>query len=1147
MASRAKVNPGIVRALTKVITSELSDGDLLARFASSRDQAAFAALVARHTDMVLGVCRRALANTPDAEDVCQAVFLLLAEKAGSIRCQASVAGWLYTTARKVAQNARVAAERRARRERKAAVPETVPVLDTIIGRELVAILDEELDWLPHRYREPLVLCYLEGLTQDEAAQRLCVAHETLKSQLKRGRKKLSEALRARGYELGLMFLTTATVADAAASRPLRESILAAALGSPSQTAAALARRTTMIGFTATLKTRLLAAVGLVAAMALGIACALPTPPRPQTGEARQPVEQPREPAMRRFGATKFRATQRIGDARYADGGKQIVGFGGNTLYVWDARDGSLIRTIETQLAPLVDLAEEDRERAFAVHPRKSLVAWAGLRAGQKRLQLWNFQTGKLHAEVAFTGDTLKCLAWTPGGEYLLGRSNSGPWDKPNSWKLYVRDDRLKLIHDYDLPPKFGTFATVMQPLPGGKQVMLWQSQREPTVFDLEKGTVVRTLPHKPGLPSDLAVSPDGKTVVATDSNGICLFDLSDGKMLRELPVHRGGWYKPRPLFSPDGKTVYVWDHKPMAYDVATGKEKWRATPRTFHTVRMELCDLSPDGTTLLLRCGQALSLLDAASGAERNRAESPATPAGIVWSPDGTKLFTRRTRTDRTWTAWDGTSGKRLYDLQPTGFIANQDWKMLPDLFFVNGGKEIAACLEKSESTERSGPKEFFVFNAASGECLRRLGQPLPSKLFQWMHPIGVDPSGKSVTMQCYAISVGGAGPGAGGAFVPSREYTYATLRWDPQKQAKLQEWEVMGYRTNDPRHYLPYYVTLGVHSPYVSQKDKKPDPAKIRCYSLTDGKLVHEMTTEFTGLETDRIEGPFLLACGYDSNWIKRGNTHSYRPRAPFAYDLWELPSRQKVRVFEQSEKATVVLGPAGQYVVRVVDDHTCEIVEPFVLRKAVVRVTTPSQARYFEFSPDGQRVAASLADTTLAIWDTIPWRKQLNVHLAKAVPADITPLWEDLGREAPAGLRAARLLSVAGKRAVALLAKKVVLARAPDEPRIKRLITELDSENFQTREKAQKQLRELSAQAESSLRKELQTAPSAEARRRIKSLLQSIEEASLTREELRQLRAVQALQWMNNDDSQALLAKWAAGYPNAPLTRWARTATRR
>src|SRR5262245_31024997 len=92
-----------------------TDRDLLRRFADAGDQAAFAALVARHTGMVLGVCRRALSHPQDAEDACQATFLVLARKAKGSRWQTSVANWLFTTARRVAHNARVAAQRRTRR------------------------------------------------------------------------------------------------------------------------------------------------------------------------------------------------------------------------------------------------------------------------------------------------------------------------------------------------------------------------------------------------------------------------------------------------------------------------------------------------------------------------------------------------------------------------------------------------------------------------------------------------------------------------------------------------------------------------------------------------------------------------------------------------------------------------------------------------------------------------------------------------------------------------------------------------------------------------------------------------------------------------------------------------------------------------
>src|SRR5215217_1864644 len=111
-----------------------SDRDLLARYAEAGDQAAFAALVSRHGGMVLGVCERVLHTHTDAEDVCQAVFLVLARKAGSIRWQGSVANWLYTAARNLARNARLSASRRARREVAAAVPETVAAADAMTGR-----------------------------------------------------------------------------------------------------------------------------------------------------------------------------------------------------------------------------------------------------------------------------------------------------------------------------------------------------------------------------------------------------------------------------------------------------------------------------------------------------------------------------------------------------------------------------------------------------------------------------------------------------------------------------------------------------------------------------------------------------------------------------------------------------------------------------------------------------------------------------------------------------------------------------------------------------------------------------------------------------------------------------------------------------
>src|SRR5262249_5959929 len=217
------------------------------------------------------------------------------------------------------------------------------------------------------------------------------------------------------------------------------------------------------------------------------------------------------------------------------------------------------------------------------------------------------------------------------------------------------------------------------------------------------------------------------------------------------------------------------------------------------------------GSTLLVRYGRILGRLDLKSGSEREPPDAPSHPPGLVWSPDGKTLFTRAENHDRTWTAWNVESGRRLFDLLPAGFATDENWKFMPNLFFINGGREIVAGLEKAESTERVGPKELLVFDATTGRCLRRLGEPLPDEPFRWMHPIAVEPNGQTIVMQAYAVTAKFAGGGPA-IFDPKREYEYAAIRWDPVKKTKLQEWTANGNRTTPPHHYAPYVVTLGTN-----------------------------------------------------------------------------------------------------------------------------------------------------------------------------------------------------------------------------------------------------------------------------------------------------------------------------------------------
>lgn len=201
----------VLQHLRKLVAAEgvagLSDGALLERFVQRRDEAAFAALVERHGPMVLSVCRRVLRNVHDAEDACQAAFLVLARKAASIRRRGSLASWLHGVAFRAASNLRRKVARRQFHESAAAEPAVAEPAEPS-WREVRAVLDEELQRLPARLQSPLLLCYLEGKTRDEAAQQLGWSVSTLRGRLERGRELLRARLTRRGLTLSSALLAS---------------------------------------------------------------------------------------------------------------------------------------------------------------------------------------------------------------------------------------------------------------------------------------------------------------------------------------------------------------------------------------------------------------------------------------------------------------------------------------------------------------------------------------------------------------------------------------------------------------------------------------------------------------------------------------------------------------------------------------------------------------------------------------------------------------------------------------------------------------------------------------------------------------------------------------------------------------------------
>jgi len=185
-------------------TGDFSDAQLRDHFLNSHLDNAFSLLVERHGPMVLQVCRKHLDDHNDVEDAFQATFLVLAKRAGSIRNAESLAGWLHGVARRIALRIKADAARREIHERKGG---TLAALERASTREQDVHdpnwpeLHEEIARLPERFQEPIVLCYLEGLTTEAASVRLRCPKGTVLSRLARARERLRDRLTRRGLAL----------------------------------------------------------------------------------------------------------------------------------------------------------------------------------------------------------------------------------------------------------------------------------------------------------------------------------------------------------------------------------------------------------------------------------------------------------------------------------------------------------------------------------------------------------------------------------------------------------------------------------------------------------------------------------------------------------------------------------------------------------------------------------------------------------------------------------------------------------------------------------------------------------------------------------------------------------------------------------
>jgi len=289
---------GLVRALPDAADAR-PDAELLDRFHHDGDADAFEAIVRRHGPRVLSAARHVLGRSPDADDVFQAAFLTLARTAARIRRRPALGGWLTSVAHRLALLARTDAARRARIEGRRPSPAAVEPPDITV-REAHDILHEELNRLPEALRLPLLLCYLDGMTRDEAARELGVGVEVLRGRLERGRDKLRSRLVRRGVSLPAGLLAAAV--GPATAAPAESLVRAAVAGVTAGTATAAVRTLTRLGTASMILAKVKSAAVVIAAVGL-VCCAVflgateaSDGGQPAPAKAPAPAAQPAAPA-----------------------------------------------------------------------------------------------------------------------------------------------------------------------------------------------------------------------------------------------------------------------------------------------------------------------------------------------------------------------------------------------------------------------------------------------------------------------------------------------------------------------------------------------------------------------------------------------------------------------------------------------------------------------------------------------------------------------------------------------------------------------------------------------------------------------------------------------------------------------------------
>jgi RNA polymerase sigma factor (sigma-70 family) len=1158
-------------------TPDVSDACLLERYIQQRDEAAFAALVRRHGPLVWRISRRLLRQSQDAEEVYQATFLVLARRAAKIRKPAALASFLYSVAYRIARKVRAdLLHRQTRRNELDMEPFADPASEAA-WLELESILLEEVHALSEKYRTPILLCYWEGLTNEEASQRLGWPVGTVKTRLLKARQLLHERLTRRGVSLStgaIVTLLASSSGDAAVLPLLARGAILAAMGNTSGVTAravALAEQAILntIGAKAKGVAALLLLVGGTAALAYHAMgerqaeekqivqtkeAALLRPAKAKPQKSADFYGDPLPPgAVARLGTRRLCGAMDSMWLRFSPDGLKIASHGLFYLTVWDARSGK--RLVERDnYNPLVNgLAWRKNETGVAIVrlPDHSYFVSEFTNADEK---LPNPLPAPLKGVPASGPDGLEALALSPDGTRLAIVRDPAE-ESINIELLTVATGRLvgDLKREKTLGPFEGPCEEVRYTDAGQLMILSSSKKRKSdwflTIVDPETNRVVRTARIPPpgfcvwkymlSLSADgrlAAIPPRGSGSTNDHDGTIRVWDLDAGKEIWSFPYPQFFGYGCCHAFTTDGKRLITSASKRyfQIWNLTTGKEEAGSTEQ---------------------------------SAAYRRQASA------VAMSADGKRFATAR-QSDGRVDIWDTQTGKPVIELathrdaivavavSPEGNLAATLGRdgLLRTWGLVKGQpmKAIPAPLDE----KRLGP-----FQPLRGLTFTPDGRGL---FFRGSDELMlVDPkTGKALSLPA---PLRNRRDHVGGFSADGR--TLATISGD---KVTLWDWPTTSIRT-------AFTVPLNPQRP-AGVKNEGPETVVVNSVALSnDGRLV------FTN-STRRLTNP--PHHGYQNSndvWDGRTGKHLHRLTAPqtehppgvFSPDgrvlyvgghsldfrerrtadaltAWDPTTGSLLRrLAEPRQEAkrpprrtslrmvgALAVSPDGRLLAVAEQPYSpgnllrlYETASGGILKELVGHDRSVTD---MAFTPDGRRLVTVSEDQTGLIWDVTP--PALGDAGAKLLPQ----VWDALAASDPKlGYNAVAALTANPREAIALLRKQLRAAPVPTDADLDRLVGQLDADSFAERQKAMAELERFGPNAVAGVKARLKQSPPLEVRKRLLLFLEKHDGPNP--HQFRCARAVAALEAIEAPEARALLAELAKGPSTDVLTREAQAAIRR